>query len=144
MNTKRCENILKNAHLRCTPARMSILSILSSTDCALSQTQIARTVPKSIDKVTIYRTLEKFVTAGIAHKAFMKERTWHFELAVNCSQSQCHPHFTCKLCNKTFCFATAEVEMLNPPENFDIHHQKVLLEGICSQCSLLNLDKTKG
>ena len=97
-------DLLKSANLRKTGSRLSILAVLLGARKPQTANQIAAMLgPVGPDKVTIYRTLESFVDAGLVHKAFLQERTWHFELASNCSESQCHPHFTCKSCGDTHC-----------------------------------------
>ena len=87
--------MLKTAKLYCTQGRVAVLKILMKADKPLSQDQIAqRCGKKQFDKVTIYRTLESLLKVGIVHKAFIDKRAWYFELANNCTASQCHPHFT--------------------------------------------------
>jgi len=126
--------ILKNANLRCTPARLSVLGALVAAKTAITQQQIAKSIPEPLDKATIYRTLKTFIRANIAHKAFFNNRAWHFELAGKNTKTQCHPHFTCTCCQNTFCLKKTNLAVSKPPENFIIKHQKVLLEGICPQC----------
>jgi Fur family ferric uptake transcriptional regulator len=129
--------ILGAAKLYCTPCRKAILKVLKSTARPLRQNEIAKRLGgKHFDKVTIYRTLESFVAAHIVHKAFLQERTWHFELADKCTQSQCHPHFTCTGCGDTHCLPQVSMPMAkNPGKGFIIHHQQVRLEGLCPKCS---------
>ena len=103
----RIENLLMTANLRRTGPRMAILSVLLQTNKPLTQDQIAAKLAPTIpNKVTIYRTLESFCRAGLVHKAFMQKRAWHFELADRCTESQCHPHFTCG----TVCFYCRRIE----------------------------------
>ena len=88
-----------------------------------------------MNKVTIYRTLESLVKVGLVHRAFMQERAWHFELANHCSETQCHPHFTCSSCGTTHCLTGFSVPMARSPyKGFVIHHQQVRLEGLCPAC----------
>ena len=95
---------LKSAKLYRTKSRIAILKVLAGAKRPLSQEEIAlRLGKKHLNKVTIYRTIESFCAAGLVHKAFMQERTWHFELANHCSPTQCHPHFTCTNCGATHC-----------------------------------------
>jgi len=96
--------MLKAAKLYCTKVRIAILKVLIKANKPLSQGQIAqRSGKKHFDKVTIYRTLESLLKVGLVHKAFIEKRAWHFELADNCTESQCHPHFTCTNCGSTHC-----------------------------------------
>lgn len=141
MNLKQ---MLKDANLYCTKSRVAILQTLSNSDKPLSQEQISQQLPnkRGFDKVTIYRTLESFCKAGLVHKAFTQGRTGYFELAHNCSENQCHPHFTCNECGQTQCL----IEISPPPikglkKGFAIHRQQTHLQGLCPQCNLLGNDK---
>ena len=134
---KRNSEILKNANLRQTHARLAVLDALMEADAPITRQQIADTLSDSApDKVTIYRVLECLMEKGIVHKAFMKERTAFFELAHNCSKTQCHPHFTCTSCRKTVCMKNAKMPLAEINEQgFTIKHQKVELEGLCPECN---------
>ncbi len=128
--------ILKNAGLYHTENRVSILKILFNTRKPISQDSIAGKSEKHFDKVTIYRTLESLVKAGIVHKAFINKRASHYELAHRCTEKQCHPHFTCKKCGSTHCLVGLSIPMAAANyKGFIITHQQVHLEGLCPDCS---------
>ena len=129
--------MLKTAGLYCTESRVTILKVLIEAGKPLSQDQIARRSDKKhFDKVTIYRTLESLLRIGLVHKAFMEKRAWHFELAHNCTEHQCHPHFTCSSCGDTHCLTEISLPMAKSPhEGFVIHRQQVRLEGLCPKCA---------
>ena len=134
---QKIEYLLNCAELRRTGPRAAILAVLLGTGKPITAEQIAtklgRTGP---DKVTIYRTLENFVKAGLVHKAFLQKRTWHFEPAQNCSKTQCHPHFTCTDCGNTHCLPDIMLPMAKSPhKGFLIHHQQVQLHGLCPGCN---------
>ncbi|OHB59526.1 MAG: hypothetical protein A2167_04065, partial [Planctomycetes bacterium RBG_13_46_10] len=94
--------ILKVAKLYRTACREAILKILLKADKPLNHEQISKRLGKNcFDKVTIYRTLESFCRVGLVHRAFMQKRACYFESAQDCSESQCHPHFTCTSCGHT-------------------------------------------
>lgn len=134
---EQAREMLKAAKLYCTKHRVIILKILLRTGRPLSQDQIARRCGKKhFDKVTIYRTLESLLKVGLIHKAYMDKRASHFELANNCTDKQCHPHFTCTNCGDTHCLTDMSLPMaVSPHKGFLIHHQKVLLEGLCPGCA---------
>jgi Fur family ferric uptake transcriptional regulator len=129
--------MLKAAKLYCTSGRVAILKVLIKANRPLNQSQIARRSGRErFDKVTIYRTLESLLAAGVVHKAFMDKRAWHFELAHNCTKSQCHPHFTCTSCGNTHCLTGMSLPMAESPHaGFIIHRQQVRLEGLCPACA---------
>ncbi len=130
-------NMLKAAKLYCTQGRVTILKVLMKAGKPLSQDQIARrSGRRHFDKVTIYRTLESLLQVGLVHKAFMDRRAWHFELAHNCTERQCHPHFTCSSCGDTHCLTEISLPMAKSPhQGFVIRRQHVRLEGLCPKCA---------
>jgi Fe2+ or Zn2+ uptake regulation protein len=132
----KAREMLKAAKLYCTHGRVTILKVLMKAGKPLSQERIAqRSGQKHFDKVTIYRTLESLLKVGLVHKVFMDKRAWHFELAHNCTESQCHPHFTCTSCGDTHCLTEISLPMARSPhEGFVIHRQQVRLEGLCPNC----------
>lgn len=131
------ENLLSSANLRRTSPRAAILNVLLEAGKPLTQDQIAGNLGRTIpNKVTIYRTLESFCKAGLVHKAFMHKRAWHFELADKCTESQCHPHFTCKRCGVVSCLVGLPVSIVEGlKKGFEIHRLQVRLEGLCPRCA---------
>lgn len=129
--------ILKAARLYCTACRVAVLKVLMKGGRPLTQWEIGQRLGKRrLDKVTIYRTLESLLKVGVVHRAFMSERAQHFELANRCSESQCHPHFTCTSCGVTHCLTEMSLPMAKSPyKGFVIRHQQVRLEGLCPGCS---------
>jgi len=140
MNSKPDINVckmLKAARLYCTDGRVAVLKALLRADKPLSQDQIAKRLGKKrYNKVTIYRTLGSLSKAGLVHRAFMDKRAWHFELAHNCTETQCHPHFTCTSCGATHCLTQMSLPMAKrPPKGFVVRRQQVHLEGLCPACA---------
>ena len=133
---QRINNLLSSAKLRRTGPRVAILDVLIKAKKPLTQVQIAAKLAETIpNKVTIYRTLERFCEVGLVHKAFMQKRAWHFELADKCSESQCHPHFTCEKCGVISCLVGLSVSIVEGlKKGFVIHRQQVRLEGLCPRC----------
>ena len=129
--------ILARGKLKKTKSRIAILEILSQAKKPLSQEQIAsRLGSKGPNKVTIYRILEQFLEEDIVHRAYTGGRTWFYELSHNCTDTQCHPHFTCTNCGDIHCLTSMNIQMAkNPYMGFKITHQQVRLEGLCPQCT---------
>ena len=134
---QKINELLSSAKLRRTGPRTSILAVLLDAHSPITQEQIAAKLTGSgPNKVTIYRTLESFVAAGLVHKALLQERTWHFELGDNCTESQCHPHLTCTNCGDIHCLTEISFPMAKSPhKGFAIHHQQVQLGGLCPKCN---------
>jgi Fur family ferric uptake transcriptional regulator len=134
---EKTKQLLKSVRLRRTPQRTAVLQTLVNATKPLTQDQLAdRLGQKAPNKVTIYRILEKLLNAGLVHKAFLRQRTWHYELAHNCTDTQCHPHFTCTYCGDTHCMTEVTMPMARSPHNgFVFHRQRIQLEGLCPRCS---------
>lgn len=129
--------MLKAAKLYCTRGRIDIVTVLMKAGRPLSQDEIACfSSGKRFDKVTIYRTLESLLGVGLLHKAFIDKRARHYELAHNCTEHQCHPHFTCTSCGNTSCLTGISLPMAKSPyKGFVINRQQVRLEGLCPACA---------
>lgn len=129
--------MLKAARLYCTEARMATLSVLAKAGGPLSHDEIAQRLGRErFNKVTIYRTLGSLLDVGLVHKAFVDKRACYFELADNCTESQCHPHLTCTSCGNTYCLTGISLPMVKSPQKgFVIRRQKVRLEGLCPMCA---------
>jgi Fur family ferric uptake transcriptional regulator len=134
---QKAENLLKSVHLRQTGPRAAILSVLLCTDKPITQDQIAANLAQSSpNKVTIYRVLESFIAAGLVHKVFLQQRCWYFELSNNCTEKQCHPHFTCTSCGDMHCLTEISLPMAKSPyKGFIIGRQRIQLEGLCPKCN---------
>ena len=131
------DKLLRSAKLKRTVPRRMILEVLLSANRPITQDDIAaKTGANGPDKVTIYRILEILIDADLVHKVYLSERAQHFELADNCTESQCHPHFTCSSCGQTFCMTDLSLPLAKSPHRgFKIEHQQVRLEGLCPECS---------
>ena len=134
---QKAEDLLGSVNLRRTRPRVAILNVLFGAKKPMTQEEIASKLGSDRpNRVTIYRTLETLVEADLVHKAFTRERAWHFELADNCTESQCHPHFTCTKCSDTHCLPEISMPMPRSPyKGFNISHLRVQLDGLCPKCN---------
>jgi len=123
--------------LRQTAARVAVTAALLEAGGPVSQDDIAKQLGKdSPDKVTIYRTLERLFQKGAVHKAYIRQRRWHFELPDNCSERACHPHFSCRRCGQISCLTGSRAGTVkNLPAGFKVRSTQVRLEGFCPQCA---------
>lgn len=135
--SQKISTLLEAADLRRTKSRVSVLTVLLAARRPMTQDQIAESLGRSApNKVTIYRILETFSGTGIIHKAFLHDRAWHFELGSNCTDTQCHPHFTCTSCGETHCMPQMSLPMPKTRQNgFIINRQQTRLEGLCPDCN---------
>ena len=131
------EKILKAANMNHTKAQVRIIEELLKTKRPLSREELAEQLGhNSPNKTTIYRIIERLCERNLVHKAFVKDRAAKYELARNCTDTQCHPHFTCTNCGKTFCLNDTFIPLIKGlKKGFVISRQQVRIEGLCSSCS---------
>ncbi len=136
-HTKSIDNLLGSVKLRRTDQRRIILDVLLNAKGPQTADEIMSAMTKRhVNKVTVYRTLESLIEAGLVHRAFIHKRSEHFELAHNCTNSQCHPHFTCTSCGSTHCLTGMSLPLAQSPyKGFVIQRQQVSLEGLCPACA---------
>jgi Fe2+ or Zn2+ uptake regulation protein len=131
------DKLLGSAKLKRTQPRRLILGVLLAVVKPQTAEGIASAIGKGCpNRVTVYRTLESLVDAGLVHRAFVDGRGRHYEMADKCTEHQCHPHFVCTGCGQTHCLTGVSVPMASsPPAGFVIHRQQVKLEGLCPECA---------
>jgi Fur family ferric uptake transcriptional regulator len=135
--TTQAEKILKAAGFNITKAQILTIQELLKAKKPLSRKELAQKLGRNCpDKVTVYRIMEKLCAKDLVHKAFLRGRTWKYELACNCSEKQCHPHFTCVSCGETFCLTDLSLPLIKGlKKGFVFHRQQVRVDGLCSSCS---------
>ncbi len=135
-NKHSTQEMLLAAGLRKTKPRAAVLEALTAANGPLSCDEIAELVGSAAaNRVTVYRTIESLVAAGVVHQAYLQDRTWRYELGHQCSKHQCHPHFTCTSCGQTSCLPGVEVPMPTAPvQGYVVSHQRVQWEGVCPEC----------
>lgn len=88
---------LKSAGLRATQPRIRVLGILEGSSYPLSVADIASMLSRpAVDQVTVYRTLETFVQAGLVHHLELHQGRSYFELATR----EHHHHLVCRSCGR--------------------------------------------
>jgi Fur family ferric uptake transcriptional regulator len=133
----RAKEILRAANCNFTKAQLLIMQHLLKAHKPLSREELAQKLGANCpDKVTVYRIMEKFCKNNMVHKVYLKGRAWKYELPHNCTEKQCHPHFTCTNCGETFCLTGRSLPLIKGlHKGFVVHRQQVRVEGLCSSCS---------
>lgn len=128
--------VFTNHHLRVTASRVSILRIFKKATTPLSPVDIAKTNP-TIDKVSIYRTIEVFEKIGlitsIAHG--WKRR---YELAAPFRPH--HHHLLCNSCGTIEEIQSDKLEKMvrsiADEQGFKVTGHTFEISGLCSKCKL--------
>jgi Fur family ferric uptake transcriptional regulator len=134
----KAENILKQNRLSITGSRQKILELFFSRKGALSHSDIEKKTGQSIDRVTVYRTLQTFVESGIIHHIPTTDNSIKYALCKNdCEPGHHHDnhvHFICDECNKTVCLDEVVVPVVKLPKGFIPQHTEMVVTGICGAC----------
>lgn len=89
------------------------------------------------DRVTVYRTLNTLVRAGLAHRTDPGDRVWRFNL-VEKSHDE-HPHLVCDACGAVRCLDDASIRIAfddtHKEREVTITQSNVYLHGACDDCS---------
>lgn len=135
---RKAAGLLREAGLRRTRGREGVLRVLLGAGKALSEGEIGARLRGEgrVDKVTVYRVLGRLEAAGLVHRAYVRGRRWHFELAEGGGSGGCHPHFSCVGCGQTYCLLEARAGVVEGlAAGFVVRRQRVRLEGYCPRCS---------
>lgn len=89
--------LLKSSGLRATQPRLRVLAVLEESTYPLSVADIASVLVKPrVDQVTVYRTLETFVQAGLVQHLELHQGRSFFEIATR----EHHHHLVCRSCGR--------------------------------------------
>ncbi len=121
---------------RATPARLHVLEILLGGSPPLSHDEIAAALElkgHSLDRVTLYRTLEWLVAQGLACRIAGSERGWRFEGVREAYRS--HAHFHCDECHRISCLDDLPLD-ISPelPVGYRSRRAELVFHGLCPAC----------
>lgn len=122
---------------RNTASKSIILDLLKDSGTALSQDRIEAEVKGMMDRVTIYRVLNRFCEDGITHKIMADDGKQYFALCTGCSEKHEHNHFhfRCTACQKVECLEQKVVVAL--PDGYTPQHLGGWVSGLCGTCAIV-------
>ncbi len=133
------EEHLRSHGLRVTSIRKDVLDLLQRSDRALSQADVERALPDRADRVTLFRVLQSFEEAGLAHRVMDVQGTSHY---ASCSKEcnahahhDVHAHFRCNRCSSVFCLERVTLPEVTVPTGFVVTSSRIELEGRCRGCA---------
>jgi Fur family ferric uptake transcriptional regulator/Fur family zinc uptake transcriptional regulator len=130
--------MLRRAGLRCTQARLDVLSLLLDRGIPLAHTDVAAE-PRldGVDRVTLYRTLTALNDAGLAHKVQGLDGAWRFcahdERSGHCAGD--HPHALCSVCGAMTCLVGQPLAWVAVPDGFEVWGKQTVVYGRCPACA---------
>ena len=132
--------LLKHHNVRSTSVRRAILDkFMEAGNEALSHNDLESKFDE-IDRVTLYRGIKTFLSAGIIHQAI--DGTGKTKYAM-CADDHCrshehldeHAHFYCRKCEKTVCIQDVALPEVQSVKGFTVEDVQMVLSGICDDCS---------
>ncbi len=136
---QRARKLLDQAGLKKTPGRIAVLNCLLSEAQPLTQQDISDMLSDfQINEVSIYRSLEAFLRAGIVHRIEGVDQVWRFAISQGeplGGAGACHPHFVCTQCGKVECLTELEIPDITPGNsNYIVKSKEMVLKGSCEEC----------
>jgi len=148
--------LLRQAGLRCTPARLAVLQHVMAAGGPRTHAEVADALAdRGFDRATIYRNLTELTESRIFSRVELGDHVWRFEMRHGGSTE--HPHFLCTTCGEVSCLDDVDVAITpkpvakpTPPKGDKGGKAKsggprgkrsgigsvseVLLKGTCEQC----------
>jgi Fur family transcriptional regulator, ferric uptake regulator len=121
---------------RLTAPRAAVLAVLLEARTALTHHEIEAALAASVpvDRVTVYRVLDRLVALQLAHRIPGEDRTWRFR-ASRAPAHGPHAHFTCSRCGRTVCLEGVAVPpRVKLPRGFVPQKVELTVQGLCAAC----------
>jgi len=133
------EHRLRDHGLRVTSTRLAVLDLLQHSVKALSQGDVERALPDQADRVTLFRVLQNFEEAGLAHRVMDAHGVARYASCDStCSSGHhhdVHAHFRCTDCGDVYCLEAVPLPQVKVPKGFKLKESHLELEGSCKACA---------
>jgi Fur family ferric uptake transcriptional regulator len=136
MQNHNCEDELRKANLKVTPARLGVLSALEQTDMPLDVNSIIKFLKKQkikADKVTVFRIVNALTQKGLAAPVQLNEGKLRYEYA-----KEDHHHFICETCGSITDVSDCNIGVVEKDiqnkKGFLVKRHSLEFFGICSDC----------
>ena len=133
--------ILKKATLKVTPARVEVLKLLTKVKKPLAIDEIIdRLKLKTVDKVTVYRTMKKLTDSNVVREVELRHGHAHYEIN---DKAHDHHHLVCVRCGRVEDFVGCNFEKASREALQQVSSFKTILQhsmelfGVCRECSRL-------
>lgn len=129
--------ILSSKNLKPSIARTLILRICMNSNLPLDVDSVASNMGTKAHLATVYRTLEKFVSAGILEKVDFQEGKFRYEF-----MHDHHHHAICNSCGKVEDVEDKGIEVIESSikskTGFTVTRHALELFGLCNKCQRSN------
>jgi Fe2+ or Zn2+ uptake regulation protein len=143
MSPNQAKNLIREFKLRATPARISVLCLLSNQTSPMSYSDLVdlsynqESKSNECDPATIYRNLIKFTEVGLTRVVSQAHGKPRYELASHPDVSiHKHPHFFCIECEGISCLPGEILTNLSLSDQWkeSITQASIQLQGRCPEC----------
>lgn len=130
------EHILAGSGLTITQPRLLILNLFLNNSHAISNVDIEKKLGHQINRVSVYRIVQSFIEANIIHSIVHNGTQMLYALSTsfNADVTDTHGHFTCTLCELTFCVHDIETSIPKSIKGNKILKKEILYYGTCKKC----------
>ena len=128
-----CKKILRERGHKATPGRVVLFETLVLEKKPVTVSYLEKKLQHSIDKVTLYRSLQSMVASGLVREVDFRHGHTHYELQV---LREHHHHIVCTGCDKvedTTC--DTEFVIKKSSEFKEITDHAVEFFGRCLSCA---------
>lgn len=128
--------MLKDAGLRSTPARISVINALKRSTKPQTHAELSdQLVPMGFDKATVFRNLTDLSEAELVLRTELGDHVWRFELRDPTHDRSSHPHFVCVDCGSVSCIVEMALPSPTVRRTLNIARiSEVLVKGHCGIC----------
>jgi Fe2+ or Zn2+ uptake regulation protein len=143
-NKKEYKQLLHDAGLKATPARLRVLNIMSLKHKLINIKELHKKTP-CVNIVTLYRIMDIFLQKGIVRQVYVGGRGQFFELTA----LPHHHHIVCKQCGVIETIDECELlHMIEDIEKNSKKFQKISehtfeLFGLCEKCSSRSINENR-
>jgi Fur family transcriptional regulator, ferric uptake regulator len=133
------QDILKRNRLSVTDSRVKILELFLAQPGALAHGDIEKRTGERFDRVTVYRTLNSFLSKGIIHSIPTADNSIRYALCKeNCAEGHHHDnhvHFVCDDCGNTTCLDEVTIPDIHLPVGYRPKQVEMVVNGTCKACN---------
>ncbi|WDF67028.1 transcriptional repressor [Sphingobacterium oryzagri] len=131
---EKVELLLQHSGLRRTQQRIDILSLLMERQKPMTITDLWKQLHKRIDRVTVYRTLNKLISGEVVCRLLDQHGTTFYKLADE--PPLYRAHLFCSACKRSipidsFVISSNYLEAL---DQYEIHEVDISIQGKCESC----------
>ena len=124
---------------RNSATKTEIINLLTVKKAALTHKDFQDFFENQIDRVTIYRALDRLVEEGKIHRIANLEGGVQYAICNTCSHlfnqhKHDHIHFSCRICKKTICLEK-NIPNLILPDGYIIEEKQIIVSGVCPNCT---------